>query len=422
MDTGSITQIVIIVILLFLSAFFSSAETALTTVNKIKIRSLIDEGNKRAKTVADITDNSSKMLSAILIGNNIVNISVSSIVTSLTINLFGSFAAGIATGILTVVVLIFGEITPKTLAAIHSERLALLYAPIIKFIMIIFTPLIIIINFLTGIFFKLLRVDTNSKNHIITEDELRTYIKVSHEEGGIETNQKRLINNVFDFDDSDAKDIMTPRIDMTLADVNSTYDELISIYKETMFTRIPVYENDPDNIIGILNIKDFLLLTQKDSFNIRNILRAPFFTYEHKNTSELFHEMQRESYGIAIVLDEYGSTAGMITTEDFIEEIMGDIKDEYDTDEVEAIVKLNATTYKINGSVRLDDINELLSTKLMSEDNDSIGGYIIEKLDRFPVKGEKLCIDNLEFIIDKASSTRIESVILMVKPRTVSDN
>lgn len=418
MDTESIIQIVFIIILLFLSAFFSSAETAFTTVNKIRIRSMIDEGNKRAKTVAEITDNSSKMLSAILIGNNIVNIAVSSIVTTLTIKLWGSVATGIATGILTIIVLIFGEITPKTMATHHSERFALVYAPIIKFIMIIFTPFIIIINFLSGIIFKILRIDTNGKNHIITEDELRTYIKVSHEEGGIETNEKRLLNNIFDFDNSEAKDIMTPRIDMTLANINSTYEELIVLYKETMFTRIPIFENDPDNIIGILNIKDFFLLTDKNNFDLRSILRTPFFTYEHKNTSELFQEMQHKSFSIAIVLDEYGSTAGMITTEDLIEELIGEIKDEYDTDEPEPIIRLNSSSYKINGSLRLDDLNELLSTNLTSEDNDSIGGYIIEKLDRFPMKGEKLCIDNLEFIIDDASSTRIESIILIVKQPT----
>ncbi len=411
MDTDSIAQIIIIIILLLLSAFFSSAETAFTMVNKIRIRSLIEDGNKRAITVGKIIDNSGKMLSAILIGNNIVNISASALMTSLTIRLWGSYATGIATGVMTVLVLIFGEITPKTTATIYAEKFALVYAPVVYFIMFIFTPVIFIIDMLSGVILKLIHVDANNKHNKITEEELRTFVQVSHEDGVIESNEKKIINNLFDFGDTEAKDVMIPRIDMTLADVNTGYDDIIELFRETKYTRIPIYEGNPDNVIGILNIKD-LILSQHNDFNIRSIMRKPFFTYEHKNTSELFNVMQRSSHSISIVLDEYGSTAGMITTEDLLEEIVGEIRDEYDTDETDPFIKVGHYSYLVDGSYKLDDLNDSLNLKFTSQDNDSIGGFIIEKLDRFPDIGEQFDIDNVHFKIERASSNRIELVLI----------
>lgn len=411
MDTDSIAQIIIIIILLLLSAFFSSAETAFTMVNKIKIRSLIEDGNKRAITVGKIIDNSGKMLSAILIGNNIVNISASALMTALTIRLWGSYATGIATGVMTVLVLIFGEITPKTTATIYAEKFALVYAPVVYFIMFIFTPVIFIIDKLSGVILKLIHVDANNKHNKITEEELRTFVQVSHEDGVIESNEKKIINNLFDFGDTEAKDVMIPRIDMTLADVNTGYDDIIELFRETKYTRIPIYEGNPDNVIGILNIKD-LILSQHNDFNIRSIMRKPFFTYEHKNTSELFNVMQRSSHSISIVLDEYGSTAGMITTEDLLEEIVGEIRDEYDTDETDPFIKVGHYSYLVDGSYKLDDLNDSLNLKFTSQDNDSIGGFIIEKLDRFPDIGEQFDIDNVHFKIERASSNRIELVLI----------
>ncbi len=414
MDTDSILQLFFIILLLVLSAFFSSAETAFTTVNKIKIRSLIDEGSKRAVTVDKIINNSSKMLSAILIGNNIVNISASSLTTTLVIHVFNNYATGIATGILTIVVLIFGEITPKTVATVHAEKIALIYAPVISAIMWILTPAIIIIDFLAGIFLKLFKIDSRNGKKLITEAELRTFVKVSHEDGVIETNEKEIITNLFDFGEAQAKDVMIPRIDMTLIDITSDYASIIKLFRETKYTRIPVYEENADNVVGILNIKDLILVPHETLFDIRKLMRKPFFTYEHKNTSELFKEMQGNSQSIAIVLDEYGSTIGMITTEDLLEEIVGDIRDEYDTDETEPFCKLSHNIYRIDGAYKLSDINDALGTSLSSDDNDSVGGYIIEKLDRFPSRGDRYRIDSLEFIIERASSTRIESVLLKV--------
>ena len=412
MDTDSYIQLITIIILLFLSSFFSSAETAFMTVNRIKIRSLMDEGNKRAALVARIIDDSSKMLSAVLIGNNIVNISCSALVTTFTIKVWGNYATGIATGVLTLFVFIFGEITPKDLASRYSTNLVLLYSPVIYGLMVILTPVIFIVDNMAGIVLRLFGVKANDDSKTITEEELRTIVKVSHEEGIIEKDERQIIDNLFDFGDTSAKDVMIPRIDMTVADVNSSYDDIITLFKSTMYTRIPIYENDAHNIIGILNIKDLIVSNVDDSFSIRNIMREPFFTYEHKNTSDLFKEMQFKRYSIAIILDEYGQTAGMVTTEDLLEEIVGEIRDEYDTDEKDDMTKIRENTYRINAACKLDDINNELGTRLYSEDNDSLGGFVSEKLDRIPKAGDKLTIDNVWLFVERSSVNRAESIIL----------
>ena len=417
LDTDSIIQLIAIVILLVLSAFFSSAETSFITVNRIKVLSLVEEGNKRAALVIKIIDQPAKMLSAVLIGNNIVNISCSALATSFTISVWGNKATGIVTGVLTLLVLIFGEITPKNTANMYATNMAMAYAPIIWVLMIVLTPVIFIVDHLAGFFLRLLRIDNNKKKDIFTEDEIRTIVNVSQQEGVIESNEKKIINNLFDFGDSTAKDVMIPRIDMTLADVSSSYDDIISLFRQTMYTRIPIYENTPDNVIGILNIKDLIVNpSDNDTFNIRNIIRKPFFTFEQRNTSDLFKEMQLSSTSIAIVLSEYGTTSGMITTEDLLEEIVGEIRDEYDTDEKEALSKINDTTYRVDGSFKLDDLNDELGTKLESEDNDSVGGLIVERLDRLPKAGDKITIGNVWMFVEKVSSNRAESVIVKIIP------
>jgi len=412
LDTDSLIQLISIIVLLILSGFFSSAETAFISLNRIKVLSMIEEGNKRAKTVLSIIDRPAKMLSAILIGNNIVNITCSALVTTFTIDMWGSKATGIATGILTILVLIFGEITPKNTANIHATKMALIYAPFIDFLMIVLTPVIFLIDHLAGFFLWILRVDTKQKKDIFTEDEIRTIVSASTEEGEIESNEKTIINNLFDFGDSTAKDVMIPRIDMSMVDVEDSYNDVIALFRETMYTRIPVYETDPDNVVGIINIKDLIITPIDGAFDIKKVMRKPYFTYEFKNTSELFKEMQKNSTSIAIVLNEYGSTAGMITTEDLLEEIVGEIRDEYDADEKDAITKINDTTYRVDGTLNLDDLNDELGINLVSEDNDSIGGLIVEKLDRLPKAGDKLTIDNVWMFVEKASSNRAETVIV----------
>nr|WP_330403453.1 hemolysin family protein [Dorea phocaeensis] len=412
LDSSDVTQLIILILLLGLSAFFSSAETALTTANRIRMRSMAEEGNKRAQAAMQVTDNSGKMLSAILIGNNIVNLSAASLTTSLAYSFGGSMVA-IASGILTVLILLFGEITPKTMATIHAEKMALIYAPIIRVFMKIMTPLIFVINGLSmGILF-LLRVDPSAKNKAMTETELRTIVDVSHEDGVIESDEREMIYNVFDLGDAKAKDVMVPRVHVTFADVNSSYDELIDIFREDKFTRLPIFEDTTDNVIGTINMKDLLLYDSSKEFHIRDILREAYFTYEYKSISELLVEMRQASLNIAIVLDEYGETAGLITLEDILEEIVGEIHDEYDENEEEYVKEVGEREYLVEGSLNLDDLNDRLDLDLSSEEYDSLGGFIIERLDRLPEAGDEITTDEgIRMVVEKLDKNRIERVHL----------
>lgn len=406
-----------------LSAFFSSNETALTTVNKIRLRSLADNGNKRAELVLDITQNhTSKMLSAILIGNNIVNISASSLSATLAYA-FGGYMVSIATAILTVAILVFGEITPKNYATINAEKISLRYITVIRFFMTVMTPVIFLINLFSKGFMFLLRVDPSAKKKNLTEEELRTIVDVSHENGVIETGEREMINNVFDLNDANAKDIMVPRVHVTFADVENTYDELIEIFRQDKFTRLPVYEESQDNIVGIINMKDLLLYDRNHPFSIRDIMRKPHFTYEYKSISELLVEMRASTFNIAIVLDEYGEMAGLITLEDILEEIVGEIHDEYDDVADDPLQQVGEREYIIEGSMSLDDINDRLGTNLESEDYDSLGGLIIGQLDRLAEEGDEVCTaDGIRMVVEKLDRNRVESVhVYLPEPQEESE-
>ena len=421
MDTSDAVQLVTLIILLVLSALFSSAETALTTVNRFKMMTLAEDGNRKAKTVLAVIDNSPKMLSAILIGNNIVNLSASSLTTSIAYG-FGGYIVGFATGILTFLILVFGEITPKTMATIYADELSLQYAGIIYVLMTILTPVIFFVNqFSSGVLF-LLRVDPNRKNDSYTEDEIRTIVHASHEDGNIESDEKEMINNVFDFGDANAKDVMVPRVHVTFADVNSTYDELIEIFREDKFTRLPVYEDTTDNVIGTINMKDLLLYDNTKEFQLRDILRKPFFTYEFKKISELLVEMRQSSYNIAIVLDEYGETSGLISLEDLLEEIVGEIHDEYDENEDLYIQKVGPNEYLVEASINLDDLNDELGTDLDSEDYDSLGGYMIERLDRLPQIGDNITTEEgIHLTVRKVDKNRSETIQVILPDKKPED-
>lgn len=429
MDPSVAIQFIVLIVLLLLSAFFSSAETSLVTVNQIRMRSLADEGNKKAARVLKITSNSSKMLSAILIGNNIVNIFASSLATTITLQLWGNKFVSLTTGILTLLVLIFGEITPKTIATSHAEKIAMAYSGVISLIIKVLTPVIFIINKLANGFLFILGLDPNKKAASITEDELRTIVDVSHEEGVIEKEERQMIKNVFDFGDSQAKDVMIPRIDMTCISIDSRYDEIISVFRTDKYTRLPVYENSVDNVIGIINVKDLLLCEDKTSFNVRDILRKPYYTYEFKKTSELMEELKKTSNNFTIVIDEYGSTVGMITLEDLLEEIVGEIRDEYDGDEVDDIIKVNDTEYIFSGTARLNDIEEYIELPDIETDHesdyDSISGFIIDSLKRLPVLGDEVTIGNLRFVVEGCTKNRITKVhayILDTKKESDEEN
>ncbi|MDY5576814.1 MAG: hemolysin family protein [Lachnospiraceae bacterium] len=410
MDPDLVIKLFIILILLLLSSFFSSAETALTTVSRMKILTLAEEGNKSAVKLLKIIDNKEKMLSAVLIGNNIVNISVSSLTTVIVTDLFGNYAVSIATLILTILILIFGEITPKTLATLYNEKISLCYAPVILGIMWILTPVIFMVNKLSMLFMSLFKIDKNNKTSTYTESELKTIVNVSHEEGVIETEEREMLQNIFDFGDSQAKDVMIPRVDMCMVDVTASYDDLLQVFRENRYTRIPVYQDSIDNVIGIINIKDLLLYKNGESFNLKNYLRQAYFTYEYKKLSDLMIEMKKASVNITIVLDEYGAASGLITLEDLVEEIVGEIRDEYDYDEEDALKAVSENEYIVEAQMNLDDFNDYLGTNLSSDEYDSLGGFIMEHLDRIAIPGDIVKTPEITLIVDSTDKNRIETV------------
>ena len=416
MDVPGVIQLISLLVLVFLSGFFSSAETALTTVNRVKMRTLEEEGSKRAARVNKILENYSKMLSAILIGNNVVNLSASALATTLAMRI--GLPVGIATGVLTVVVLC-GEIVPKTWAMISSEKLALAYSGIIYGLMQLLTPVIFVIDKLANGILRVMHIDPSKKITTMTEAELRTYVEVSHEDGVIEPEEREMIYNVFDFSDALAKDIMIPRINMVTVDVNDSYGDILSVFRESMYTRLPVYQDDKDNIIGLINIKDFILTVDEENFHVKDILRDAHYTYEFKKVADLLIEIREKTTNVTFVLDEYGATVGMITLEDLLEEIVGEIRDEYDADEEELIKKIGERTYLVEGSMKLDDINDELDTGLESEDYDSISGIIIECLNSLPEDNEEVTLKNgIRLKVQGIDQNRIQKVLMTLPEST----
>ncbi len=420
MDAPGVIQLSFIVILVILSGFFSSAETAFSTVNRVRMRALEEEGSKRAARVNKILENYSKMLSSILIGNNIVNLTASSLATTLAMRV--NLATGIATGVLTIIVLLCGEIVPKTWAMLSSDKISLAYSGIIYGLMQVMTPVIYIVDKMANGILRLLHIDPTKKITTMTEAELRTYVEVSHEDGVIESEEREMIYNVFDFSDAQAKDIMIPRINMVTVDINDSYSQVMSVFRESMYTRLPVYQDDNDNIIGLINIKDFILCEDEENFHVKDILRDAHYTYEYKKVADLLYELRETTTNVTFVLNEYGATVGMITLEDLLEEIVGEIRDEYDEDEEELIQELEDRVYLVEGSMKLDDINDELDLELDSEDYDSIGGLIIESLDRLPEDNEEVTLESgIHLKVQGIEQNRIVKVLMTLPEPPAED-
>lgn len=409
-----IVQIAVIIVLIILSAFFSSSETALTTITPHRVRMMLDENMKNADILDKVLGRKSKMLSVILICNNIVNLSASALMTILFQNLFGNEYVSIGTGILTLLVLIFGEVAPKTMATYRAEQLSLKVCRIIWALMIVFTPIAFIINFLSSGVLRILGVNRERKN-TITEKELRTIVDVSEEEGVIEQEEKTFINNLFDFSDTTVKEIMVPRINVKFVKDTLSFGELKRIFEEVHFTRLPVLDEN-DKVTGLVNIKDFVFYPdeRRSEFKISDILRPVEYTYEKKNVLELLHDVKKSSINMLIVLDEYGDTAGIVTIEDLLEELVGDIRDEYDEHEAGEIEKLSDHEYLIAGYLSLDDVNDKLGTSLKSEEFDSIGGLLIELSGKIPEDGDSAVYGNVRITAEKVDRNRIEKIRLLI--------
>ncbi len=410
MEDPSIWWLILILLILVCgSAFFSASETALTSLNKIKLRNMAEENVKNADKVQKLIDDPNRLLSSILIGNNLVNNAAAALTTMIAVSLLGGQSGvGAATMIITIIILIFGEITPKTLASQNAEKVSLAVSNIISVIVVISTPVVKVMNLITNVLIKVLGGNSTEKTPTITEAELKTMVNVSHEEGVLEVDERRMINNVFDFGDLKAKDVMTPRTDMVCVEDTITYDEIVSIFKEERFSRLPVYHESVDNIIGILYVKDIIFIDEQH-FKITDYMREPFFTYESKPISELFSEMRGNRIRAAVILDEYGGTSGLVTLEDLVEEIVGDIADEYDEQEKEIEV-IKEDEFIVDGSTRLEDVNEMIGLHLASEDFDTIGGYVIGILGSFPDGGEEVETDNIKIVVEEVDKNRIEKL------------
>lgn len=409
MDSSSIGQIVVLIILLSFSGLFSASETALMSLSKIRVRNMVENKVKGAKTTSNLIENPSKLLSGILIGNNMVNIGASALATKLAMDFFGSAGVGIATAIMTVLVLICGEITPKSLAANNSEKVALKVSGLISFILKILSPIIVIFTYVTNFFIKWLSDNEESEKPLITEEELKTMVDVSHEEGILELEEKQMIQNVFEFNTLKAKDVMTKRQDIVAVDVKSSYQQIKETFIKEQFSRIPVYDEDIDSIIGMLYVKDLFYYDDSKNFKIDKYIRDVHFTFENKPITELFSKMQKDRISMAVVLNEYGGTEGIVTTEDLVEEIIGDIVDEYD-EHISNIERINDKEFLVQGTTRLEEINEIVDATFESKHVDTIGGYIIKMLGRFPKNGECIDIDNIKFIVEKQAKNRIETL------------
>ncbi|MBS5939115.1 HlyC/CorC family transporter [Clostridium sartagoforme] len=404
-------QIILLVILLVMSGFFSMSETALMALSKIRIRHMVDEGVKGAKLIEKLTEDPSRLLGAILIGNNIVNIGASALATSIAVKTIGESGVGLVTVIMTILVLIFGEITPKSIAKQNSEKVALRVSKIINIVVKVFRPFIFIFTAISSLFIRLLGGDPKATEPFITEEELKTMVGVSEEEGVLEDVEKEMIFNVFEFADSQVKDVMVQRVDVVAVDMNATYDEVIDIIKTEQFSRIPVYNQTIDDVIGILNVKDLIIAFEsKENFKVSDYMREPYYTYEFKRITELFNEMKNTRNHMAVVLDEYGGNVGIVTIEDLIEEVVGEIEDEYDDEVDDEIIVVKEDEYIVDGSARLDHIAELIGVTMESEEFDSVGGLVIGELGRFPEQNEEVEMNNIKFIVEEIDKNRIKKV------------
>lgn len=425
LSDSNIISFVIVALLLIMSAFFSSAETAVTSINRLKVKTMAEEGDQKAEYLLSLIKDMSNFLGTILIGNNIVNLTISALVTTITIKMIGDHGVGYATVILTVFILIFGEVLPKTIATTNPEATSMRYVGILRLLTFLFSPLVVVLNFITKLILKIFGIDATPKHGYVTENEIKTIVNVSHEEGAIHEQEKDYIENVFDLKTGYVRDVMVPKVDMACIDINSGLDEVMEIFKSEQYTRYPIYQDEKDNIVGIINIKDLLLydsINDKEKFNIKDIMRQPYYTFELKKTNELMVEIIEDTEhlrtSMAIVLDEYGVAVGIITLEDMLEELVGEIRDEYDEHEIDMIQNVKEDVFLIEGSMKLDDINEQLDLEdrglgLYSEDYDSIGGLLIQELGAFPEEGDYTITDHgIKIIAQELDGKRIEKIKL----------
>ncbi|MCT2535197.1 hemolysin family protein [Aquibacillus koreensis] len=421
MDDIPLNSIILLVILIMLSAFFSSAETAFSSVNKIRLKNFVDEGRRGSKKALHIAEHFDNTLSTILVGNNIVNIAAASISATIATDIIeGNSGIVVSTVVMTILILIFGEILPKSLAKEHAESYTLTISTVLYFLIILLTP----VNFL---FLKLKRVVSKlfAKNESlpsVTEEEIKVMLDISEEEGVIDKEERQLIHRSMDFDSTIAEEIITPRIDVVAADVNQSIEEVKQIFFDERFSRIPVYEENIDNIIGILTEKEFFthIIKYKD-VNIRELLREPLFVVESMKISTLLPQLQKEKVHMAIVLDEFGGTSGLVTLEDVIEEIVGEIWDEQD-EEIKSFSQVNENLYKFDAQYPLNDFADTLNIPSLESSYHTLGGWVIENLESIPSNGDSFDYQNLKITVDEVENRRIKKLKIEIQDEQETQN
>ena len=407
-------SIIVLVILVALSGFFSATETAFLSFNKARMKSMAKQGNKRAQLVVDLEEKYDKLLSTILIGNNIVNILASSMATVIFVAFLGNAGVTVSTVVMTVVVLIFGEISPKTLAKDHADSLAMGIAPIINLLMALFTPL----TWIFSQWKKLLSVVFPSKDEAgMTEEELLTIVAEAEEEGGIDEQESDLIRSAIEFNDQTAEDILTHRVDVVSVDVTDSMDDIEKVFRESGFSRLPVCEDNLDNVVGIIHEKDFY--ANRSAASPTEIMRPALFVTTGSKTAALLETLQKSKSHIAIVTDEYGGTAGIVTMEDIIEELVGEIYDEHD-EVIEEFKRLPDGSYQIECSADLTKMQELLN--ISGEfDSTTVSGWVIEQLERIPVVGDSFTFENLTVRVTRVDSKRVLEINVVVNEDKAED-
>ena len=414
MDSSSVSQIIALVFLVTMSAVFSSSETAITSVSKIKVRQLDQKDNKNAHLLKKLHDNMQTTISTILIGNNIVNIAASSIATILFTNIFHQNGALISTVVMTVFVLIFGEVIPKTIAQYKNKSVALKFSRFIYFLTLVFKPIVKVLNLLTRLVIKLF-VGEDEDSSTLTEEELKTLVEVSEEEGVLKNQETEIMINALELKETLAVDIMTPRTSMASVDIEDAESDLKEIIKNITYSRIPVYEDNIDDIIGVLHIKELAhkIIEDDRDFKIRDILKPAFYAYEYIPVVDLFKQMRAKNISISIIIDEYGGTSGIVTMEDILEELVGEIDDEYDNEK--EVTKISDNEYLVDPEMRIDEVNERFDLDIQSDKVDSIGGFVIELLDRMPKSKDEVEFENLKFVVVNVDKRKITQLMIIFK-------
>lgn len=409
LTTKNIIELIVMLLGIMLSAFFSSSETAILSINKFKLRQLEEKKVKNAILLRRLVEDSQTTITTILVGNNIVNIITTTIATIFFTDLFASFGALISTVVVTITVLIFGEITPKLKAQMSSEKIALKFARAIYIISIFLKPLVFLLGLFTKYLTRLIS-DEAVDNNQVTEEDLKTIVDVGEEQGVLNNEESEIINNVFDFGQSFASDIMTPRTNMEAIAIDVNKKELDEFLIECKHSRIPVYGESIDNILGVLHMKDIVtFIAEGREPSLKDMLRQTYYAYENMNIIDLFKSMKKMNVSLAIVVDEYGGTEGLVSIEDIVEELVGDIYDEYDLKN-ENIIKVSDKEFIVKASMHINDFNDYFNKNLKEVKNDSVGGLVIDYLNRLPKTGDLVKVSGITLICEKVDRYRIDLV------------